>query len=109
MTKLITASLAIAATFAATLPGLAQGVQAPPNLSDEALMAWAEQANVCGGKQVLGAHYTAGGMAQVTCAKGMGGNLGGATPVVMVMIGVGVAAAAMGGGSGGTSSTNGTN
>ncbi|KEO50931.1 hypothetical protein [Thioclava pacifica] len=108
MTKMFTASLAIAATLATALPGLAQGVQAPPNLSQEALVAWAQQADICNGTRVLDAEYTPEGMAQVTCAKGMGGNLGGGTPVAMVLVGVGLAAAAMGGG-GGTNSTNGTN
>ncbi|WGT51382.1 hypothetical protein [Thioclava nitratireducens] len=109
MTKLITASLAIAVIVASNLPSLAQGVQAPPNLSQEALVAWARQVDICNGARVLGARYTIEGEAQVTCA-GVAGKLGGNPSFVALLVGAGLAAAAMGSGGGnGTSSTNGTN
>ncbi|KFE33414.1 hypothetical protein [Thioclava atlantica] len=86
--------------------GFAQGVQAPANLSEQELVAWAAQANVCKGSQVLSAGYE-NGAAKIVCAPG-GGQLSPANPAIAVIVAVGLAAAAMGGGNG-TNGTNGTN
>ncbi|MPQ95487.1 MULTISPECIES: hypothetical protein [unclassified Thioclava] len=108
MTKFFTGAIAVAATLAGALPGAAQDLQAPANLSHDALVAWAKANNVCE-TAVSDAVYNADGNVAVTCTpKATKSTLSGATPVAAVIIGVGLAAAAMGSG-GGTSGTNGTN
>ncbi len=110
MTKFFTGAVVVAATLAGALPGAAQGLRAPANLSHDALVAWAKNNGICK-TAVSDAVYNTKGEAVVTCTPATSTKLGGATPVAAVIVGVGLAAAAMGsgGGSNSTSGTNGTN
>ncbi|PWE48522.1 hypothetical protein DEM26_17105, partial [Thioclava sp. NG1] len=66
MTKFFTGAVVVAATLAGALPGAAQNLQAPANLSHDALVAWAKANNVCD-TAVVDAVYNNKGEAVVSC------------------------------------------
>lgn len=111
MTKLFTACLA-ALTLSAALPAAAQGIAAPPNLTQEELMAWARQSGICGTDPLVDAQYQGTRQAKIVCGEATGfvpvaaaGALGfGGAGFAAAAGGLGLAALA-GGGGGGTNST----
>ncbi|PWE48082.1 hypothetical protein DEM26_20115, partial [Thioclava sp. NG1] len=66
MTQFFTGAIAVAVTLAGALPGAAQDLRAPANLSHDALVVWAKSNNVCD-TAVVDAVYNNKGEAVVSC------------------------------------------
>lgn len=112
MTKFLAIGVAALSVISA-LPVNAQGLQAPPNLPPDQLVAWAAQSGVCGDQPLVDAQYEGRRQVKIVCGEATGfvpvvaaGVLGAGGAGLAIVAGGGLALAALA--AGGGNSTNNT-